>query len=350
MPGSLERPAVSIILPTFNRAKFLPQAFASIRSQTFTDWELVVVDDGSTDNTHQLVEELTRGWPQRVRYHRQQNQGAYGARNTGLDLARGGYIAFFDSDDVWLSHHLADCTAALSENPDVDWVYGACRIIRHESGRVLTENTFYVDGKAKPFMRLRSRRAGRLFIVEDPSVVHCTLRHGMQTGLQNAVIRDRVFAGRRFLYENRAETEEGMFLVRTLVAGHRLGYFDKIHVDYFIHGENSSAASGTSLQKHLRIQLAFIRGYEQLDEDLRLAPRERRALIRQMSQVYFWNVGYSLLWRNGYRQEALRMFRRGLRLRPWSVSYWKTYLLAVARSSLRSPPPKSGEPLRLCDV
>ena len=60
MPGSPDRPTVSIILPTYNRAAFLPQAFASIRSQTFTDWELIVIDDGSTDNTPALVEELTR--------------------------------------------------------------------------------------------------------------------------------------------------------------------------------------------------------------------------------------------------------------------------------------------------
>src|SRR4051794_19288059 len=128
-------PAVSVILPTYNRAKFLPQAFASIKSQTFTDWELIVVDDGSTDDTRSVVEEQTRGWAQPVRYHRQENRGAYGARNAGLDLTRGESVAFFDSDDVWLPHHLADCAAALADNPDVDWVYGASRIVDQETGR-----------------------------------------------------------------------------------------------------------------------------------------------------------------------------------------------------------------------
>src|SRR4051812_16716694 len=147
-------PAVSVILPTYNRAKFLPQAFASIRSQTFTDWELIVVDDGSTDDTAALVAELTRGWEQPMRYHRQENRGAYGARNTGLDLARGEYVAFFDSDDVWLPHHLGDCYAALAANPDVDWVYGASRSVDQATGRELSPSSFYLAGRAREFLAL----------------------------------------------------------------------------------------------------------------------------------------------------------------------------------------------------
>jgi glycosyltransferase involved in cell wall biosynthesis len=86
-------PSVSIILPTYNRAKFLPAALAAMRAQLWTDWELIVIDDGSSDNTRELVAELTRGWEQPVRYVYQENQGAYGARNRGLDMARGEFMA-----------------------------------------------------------------------------------------------------------------------------------------------------------------------------------------------------------------------------------------------------------------
>src|SRR5262249_10652580 len=130
-----KRPQVSIILPTYNRARFLPQAFASIRSQRCTTWELVVVDDGSTDATPELVQQFRAEVPQPVRYIRQANGGPYAARNTGLDAAHGEYVAFFDSDDVWLPHHLQDCAEALAAHPDVDWVYGACRIVEEGTGR-----------------------------------------------------------------------------------------------------------------------------------------------------------------------------------------------------------------------
>src|SRR5262245_20654457 len=111
MRGSCpDQPArVSIILPTYNRAPFLPQALASIRSQQYTDWELIVVDDGSRDDTPLVVARLFADTPQPTRYVRQENQGAYAARNTGLGVAQGEYVAFFDSDDLWLPHHLRNC-------------------------------------------------------------------------------------------------------------------------------------------------------------------------------------------------------------------------------------------------
>src|SRR5262245_39393110 len=120
---------VSVILPTFNRSSFLPAAFAAIQAQLLTSWELIVVDDGSTDDTPAVVDALSTSIAQPVTYRRQANQGAYGARNTGVQSARGEYIAFYDSDDIWLPHHLSACVSALNEHPDVDWIYGACEVV-----------------------------------------------------------------------------------------------------------------------------------------------------------------------------------------------------------------------------
>ena len=72
-------PTVSVILPTFNRSRFLPAAFEAIRAQQMTSWELIVIDDGSTDDTEQVVAALSKSMTQPVRYLRQDNRGAYGA-------------------------------------------------------------------------------------------------------------------------------------------------------------------------------------------------------------------------------------------------------------------------------
>lgn len=326
-------PTVSVILPTYNRASFLSQAFDAIRSQTFPDWELVVVDDGSTDDTPAVVERLAASLGRPVRFVRQENQGAYGARNTGLDHATGRYVAFYDSDDQWLPHHLADCVAALEAHADVDWVFSACRRVEHGSGRVLLENTFRnPDGTAWPFLALRARADGRLRILDDPRTMECHLSAGLNCGLQASVIRRRVFDGYRFQTRFRNEAEDQMTVVHALANGFRMAYYDAVHVVYNVHPANSSATESQGVEKRVAVLAAEARGYEELDErGIRLSSAERRAVRQRLLTKYFWQIGYALLWQSGRRREALATFRRGLSYWPWNVWCWKTYLVSLAR-------------------
>jgi glycosyltransferase involved in cell wall biosynthesis len=337
MPDSPNPPAVSIILPTFNRARFLTQALESIKAQTFTNWELIVVDDGSTDNTRELVAELTRSWPQPVWYHRQENQGAYGARNTGLDLAAGKYVAFFDSDDVWLPHHLADCATALDANPDVGWVYGACRIVDYATHRTVAPSTFYQNERPRPFLQLKTRAAGSLKIIEDPDAMRGMVSHGLYCGLQNSLIRSQVFKPARFNTTYKNEAEDLLIVIRALAAGQRFGYLDNVHAVYHIHDANSSAAGFGSVDKRLKVYEGLLRGFEDIRNEVAFSKAERRALDRSLSRVYFWELGYTLMWQNGRRKEAMLAFRRALKLWPWHLPYWKSYLIACLRLLAQRP-------------
>tara|TARA_B100001123_G_scaffold348286_1_gene397623 strand:+ start:1388 stop:2320 length:933 start_codon:yes stop_codon:yes gene_type:complete len=98
-------PRFSVVIPTYNRERLLPRTLDSVLAQTFTDYEVIVVDDGSTDATQQVVEQYLPTNPH-LRYHLQQNQGACAARNQGAKMARGNHLAFLDSDDevdpTWL--------------------------------------------------------------------------------------------------------------------------------------------------------------------------------------------------------------------------------------------------------
>lgn len=327
---------VSIILPTYNRAAFLSEAFESIRNQQFADWELIVVDDGSTDNTRELVAGLTRSISQPVHYIYQENQGAYGARNAGLDHAKGKYVAFYDSDDIWLPHHLADCAEALETNPEVDWVYGACRVIDYATKRVTEENTFYVANKHRPFMGLRSKLRGRLQIIEDRGAARCQIFHGLYCGLQNSVMRRQVFADYRFNAELRNEAEDQVIVIWALAKRFRFGFINNVHVIYHVHDSNSSLAGvNKSSDKQVHLQLAIIEGFQRLASSGVLNWRERLAIKRRLSQEYFWHLGYSLLWQgNGNPTEALKMMRRGLACWPLDWRYWKSYAVTFVRIGL----------------
>ena len=116
-------PHFSVVIPAYNRARFLPECLDSVLAQTFTDWECIVVDDGSTDGTRELVADYIRR-DSRFRYLWQENAGASAARNAGIERARGEWIAFLDSDDRYYPDALAHFHAAASRFAEVQIVCG----------------------------------------------------------------------------------------------------------------------------------------------------------------------------------------------------------------------------------
>jgi glycosyltransferase involved in cell wall biosynthesis len=122
---SAGNPLISVIIPTYNAARFLPDAIASVRQQGYDPLEIIVVDDGSTDETRSLM----ANWRE-VRYFHQQNQGAAGARNTGIQAARSDLLAFLDVDDLWTPDHLQILLPHLLADPDLRFVWGAAHFVR----------------------------------------------------------------------------------------------------------------------------------------------------------------------------------------------------------------------------
>ena len=122
---------MSVVIPTYNLARFLPEAVASVRAQGWPDIETIVVDDGSTDETPDLLERLSREGG--VRWFRQENAGAAAARNRGIREARKAWVAFLDADDFWLAGKLAAQFEALESRPSARFSYTDVRL-RGEGG------------------------------------------------------------------------------------------------------------------------------------------------------------------------------------------------------------------------
>jgi GT2 family glycosyltransferase len=113
-------PVVSIVMPCHNAATHLPASVGSVLAQTFTDWELIAVDDGSDDTTLAWLQAQTDG---RIRVLSQSNRGVSVARNAGLAAARGRYVAFLDADDTWVADFLEKMLATLGTQPDAVLAY-----------------------------------------------------------------------------------------------------------------------------------------------------------------------------------------------------------------------------------
>jgi glycosyltransferase involved in cell wall biosynthesis len=130
-------PRVSVIVPTYNREAFIGIALESVVDQTFPDFEILVVDDGSTDGTEQILEQIQ---DQRIIYLRQEHSGLPAvARNTGLRHARGEYIAFLDSDDLWTADKLAVQVAYMDSHPEIGLSYANSYQFVEDPGRCLSE-------------------------------------------------------------------------------------------------------------------------------------------------------------------------------------------------------------------
>lgn len=128
-------PVISIITPVYNAARFLPETLASVRTQTLTDWEQILVDDGSTDNSVALIEE-TASRDARFRLLRTpRNQGPSAARNLAIQAARGRFIAFLDADDLWLPEKLARSVQWMTEH-GFEFIYHDYRHISFDGAHV----------------------------------------------------------------------------------------------------------------------------------------------------------------------------------------------------------------------
>lgn len=128
-------PKVSVILPTYNRPVLLARAIESVLAQTFSDWELLVVDNGSTDSTEEMIRKFQER-DKRIRYLMEKKKGAGAARNRGLKESQGKWFAFLDDDDEWLPEKLTQQAAFVESHPEMGLLY-AQAYVKDRNGKTV---------------------------------------------------------------------------------------------------------------------------------------------------------------------------------------------------------------------
>jgi glycosyltransferase involved in cell wall biosynthesis len=124
----MDKNLVSVVIPTYNTSNFLIKAIQSVINQTYKNWELIIVDDGSTDQTRQIVEEFQKK-DSRIKYFFQNNKGQGAARNLGIKNASGNYIAFLDSDDEFFENKLERVISHFEKDKNIGFIYTDAIII-----------------------------------------------------------------------------------------------------------------------------------------------------------------------------------------------------------------------------
>ncbi len=150
-------PKVDVIIPAYNAAKYLAPALASVEAQTFEDWRILLIDDGSTDSTADVAVPFIERLGKRITYIRQENQGLPAARNAAIRSSSAEYLALLDSDDIWLPSRLAESLAFLDSHPNVGVSHSSVAIV-DEAGEILeTLDTpqKHSDGRIAPYIYMR---------------------------------------------------------------------------------------------------------------------------------------------------------------------------------------------------
>jgi glycosyltransferase involved in cell wall biosynthesis len=153
----IQMPKVDIIIPAYNAARFLPAALESVMTQTFTDWRILLVDDGSTDHTSEIVSPFADHLGPKLMYIKQENRGLPAARNSAIRHSSAEFLALLDADDVWLPDRLAE-TMQRFDRPEIGLVYGFVSRIDVEGNLVTTHDEMkrHAEGRIASSIYMRT--------------------------------------------------------------------------------------------------------------------------------------------------------------------------------------------------
>lgn len=293
----MNTPRISIVIPVYNGEKYLPWALRSVLAQTFRSWELIVVNDGSTDNTSSIARQFSKEDP-RVRYTEQSNQGQASARNNGfLKTNRlSEHVVFLDADDVWKPHALEDLERTMSANPDA--------VAAHGLAEYIDENGIQNNMGLEPACVLRKRRTMTMGGIvslnpEHPTtfgslIVNCWI---ITPGL--CLLRRAPLSRVGVFDKALSPCEDWDYWVRLSRLGN-FAFVDQILLQYRRHSANLSADSrvmsiaGQKLRRHFRESRDNTPEQQKLVNKVFYADQMHRASIS-------WQSSLTHLTQNEYR-------------------------------------------------
>lgn len=325
-------PLVSIIIPTYNRERFLHRSIDSVLQQTYTNWELLIIDDRSTDNTKNVVDKYLRR-DRRIKYLKNMHKkGPAGARNQGVEQAKGEYIAFLDSDDEWKPWHVKAIIEEFKKNPDVHWIYADYE--RLKEGKIVVKSVFEESWKGKKKIQVEER--GRLTILADKNLLTKALKYSLYACCQCSIVHRNVFDKIKFDELLFAGTDR-MPSLEAIARGFKLAYLHSIHLTYYIHpGGVSVSDSSKSIDKKSKVYLDLAKIYKTMPQKLALTKKQTKIVNNKVADIYFWGIGYNCFFRGKKYQEAKQYFLKALKLNPLKLMYWKTFIAKMPYYGKRS--------------
>ena len=296
-------PAVSIIMPAFNAARYIAAALESVLAQTYRDYEIIVVDDGSSDSSAEIAQSFEQHFGGRLRVCRQSNSGVSAARNTALRIASGDLIALLDADDIWLARHLEKGVAALSSQPRVG--------LHHARTQRIDSDSNFLSIPPRPPLRFLSGSIAR-HLYTRRAHVQCS-----------TVLFRRSLLDASGLFDEAMRVTEDRDLWYRIARLTKAAFLDEVTACYRV----SPTSASSSAERMLRGQLAFLDKHLQsgaaTPSDYRLA---RAYMDRERGDVLFGQQRH---------REALACYARAVARAPFIAANDYMLLRALAEPLLK---------------
>lgn len=304
-------PLVSVIMPAYNTSRYIREAIDSVLDQDYPSKELIVIDDGSTDGTLEVL----RSYGDRITLIEQRNQGSAVARNAGLAAARGEFIAFLDSDDIWLPGKLRLQVDHLLRHPEIGMVYSGWAVWKPEA-----------DGEFR--LPVIENGDGIPGIVPDRSgwLYNRLLFSSILHTITVMARRDLVARVGNFAPElKRGQDYDYWIRASRLTQIHKL---DRVLALYRVHGEGCAKKWPNVNYEKLVVQKALQRWGLQGPDGTRTA---RGAVRRRLADTCF-SFGYHHYW-EGSPRLAVRAFGEAIAYRPLHLNSWRYLIMSLMKAA-----------------
>lgn len=287
-------PEVSVIIPVYNAEKFIKKTIESVLNQTYKDYEIIIIDDGSTDNSKKILDEFK----DKVRYFKQANSGVSSARNMAIKEAAGKYIALLDQDDIWYPEKLEKQISFIKENPNVGMVYGDC---------------YYIDDKDKVIYRVfedQKYYQGKIFenLVIDNFVP-----------IPTVLIKKEVLDKTGLFLENYSYAEEYELFIR-IAKDYDIGCINEVLAGYRVHDTNLSKNIDKSLQEDIRVKEDALQKYAKQIEPIKNKVKRKLA-------GYYYEFG-RFYQKAGQSKMARQYLAKSIKTYTYSYKQYVFYILA----------------------
>lgn len=288
MSNTFPNPTVSVVIAAFNAARWIGETLDSVLAQTYRDFEVIVIDDGSTDETADVVALYGR----KVHYFHRENGGQPSARNVGIRAARGSYIAFIDADDLWLPNKLELQMKLLTVRRHLAWVYS---------------DAFYYDTESRS-VRKTASQLNKMF---DGDILRQLLM-GNFIPSPTPVIKKEVFDIIGYFDESpllRIGEDWNMWL--KIAAKYIIGYIPQPLAMVRCHA--------TSMIGSMDLSVSFQSELRMVEQAVSRDPVHLTAIRKSALAKVYINAAQYMLARNVARREPRKMFLHALRLNPCSM-------------------------------